>query len=703
MRKKYRFLLLGLMLALFCMWQVPIQVSQATDYGNNGWAPTDGVYNTTSGAPNGVPVYQATGITPTVTATYTPAATDTTSKAYDPWRGGTIHIHYADTVKADTSDWATLIATGIWSGWGFAAYINLAPQVTSSEILAGLTTSPSLVVAGTKVDLTTGSLVAVDDHTLRLTMRSSNVSKGSFSTILSILTSLNSSGASTDKIPITYDIDVDVAKMAAAGVSDDTSPNKILTTGMLQPVASPHTTPLSVDFYGKDRVKEGGKKGGILGLSIVGTDILYAQPDSTGSYASNRASTSYTSWSDYLSPWDTQSTANTNQDSQEVVDGSAANLPGSVNQRTVTIGSNEDFDPARFIRVVNFFTKTNVTSGATVHYTEKDNTSLDEAGVKAAGLAAGASKTILYYGTAADGTKLSPVTLTIKRAAVAIPSVTTDAISQNMTLNSSWGKSIIATAGNTIATYHTFTLGDIATGGSLTNPTITLALPAHATYVPGSLKINGTAITGTPTAAGLTVSLNDYNLGLAAKGDQLAVQYQYTLDADTPTGTLTTPAATFSSQFTFPDTPNLPLVKATSPTTAINVAAVGLTLSAPATIDFGQHYYKDLPNTFTSTDTPAVSVQDTLGTTTPWTLTAQTSATAALPGQLSINGKTLSTTATTLYEGDGVTKGTIDVTKAAGLQPFKLAMTRTDLMQATGTNGSYQGNIIWTLSAGPTE
>jgi hypothetical protein len=282
--------------------------------------------------------------------------------------------------------------------------------------------------------------------------------------------------------------------------------------------------------------------------------------------------------------------------------------------------------------------------------------------------------------------------------------VTGDAMLQNTTLNGPAGKTITATAGNTITAYQTFSLADLVTNGGLTNATITTSLPAHTTYVPGSLSINGKAITGDVSNSGLTIPLSQYQLGLAQNGDQLAVSYQYQLTADTLTGTITTPAAKFNAQFTFPNTSDLPAIAATTPTNTITVQPASLTLSTPTTIDFGQHHFSELPATFSSTTAPAISVQDSLATTTPWTLSAQlTAGKDSLPGRLTLGGKTLSTTATSLYQSTGATKGTIDVSKAAALGNFKLAMTHADLPKTTATSASYQGSITWTLSAGPTQ
>ena len=355
----------------------------------------DNQYNLLGAHYTGAGVYQASGTTPTLTAKYTSASPS------DPWRGGTFNINWSDRVRLGVGS-GQLVTSPVY-GFAFVAHVNLPQEVTADQVLAGMDFSTAnLTIGDTPFKLKSDNFEKIGDHTLRLTLRTWNASN-----LLSGIYKLLTSGKfSLDNLYVNFNVNVDVAKMTADGNSLDTSPNKVLTTGMFPPAKTKKST-ISVDFYGADQLVEGS---GFGGFSPTGR--LYANLNSDGSFVtSNRSTATYASWNSYISPWDNQKEYNTNTDNSEVVSGGNANLPGSVGQRMLipklALGTYQDIDtanPTRFDRVVNFFTKENVTKGASLTHTPHQTNGLNT------------TTSVIYSGTDADNTPLSPVTMLVDDA-----------------------------------------------------------------------------------------------------------------------------------------------------------------------------------------------------------------------------------------------------------------------------------------------
>ncbi len=146
-----------------------------------------------------------------------------------------------------------------------------------------------------------------------------------------------------------------------------------------------------------------------------------------GAYAFS-ASAEINTWNSYISPSDSTGKYNTFADTTEYVDGNNQNLPGSTNNRTLTMGLTEGrFDQlpsTRFDRVVNYFTGKNVTQGAALTHTPASTSGLNQ------------STNIVYSGKDAQGGLLSPVALKVleqyKLDGTVLPT--------NLTADSQWGK-----------------------------------------------------------------------------------------------------------------------------------------------------------------------------------------------------------------------------------------------------------------------
>lgn len=352
----------------------------------------DNQYNFLGAHYTGAGVYQASGTTPTLTAKYTSASSS------DPWRGGTFNINWSDRVRLGVGS-GQLVTSPIY-GFAFVAHVNLPQEVTADQVLAGMDFSTAnLTIGDTPFKLKSDNFEKIGDHTLRLTLRAWNASN-----LLSGIYKLLTSGKfSLDNLYVNFNVNVDVAKMTADGNPLDTSPNKVLTTGMFPPARTKKST-ISVDFYGADQLVEGSGFGG-----VSPTGRLYANLNSDGSFmTSNRSTATYASWNSYISPWDNQKEYNTNADNSEVVSGSNANLPGTVGSRVLTpklaLETYQDLDtadPKRFDRVVNFFTKENVTKGASLSHSPHKTDGLNT------------STQVIYSGTDAENAPLSPVKMLV--------------------------------------------------------------------------------------------------------------------------------------------------------------------------------------------------------------------------------------------------------------------------------------------------
>lgn len=368
-------------------------------------------------AVNGGKLVQLTGANqlPKLTATYLNDGSN------DPWKGGTVRFHWESHVKlTNVLDLVNITA----QGFAFVAIINLPEHVSSSDVLKAIDWNNAyLYIAGAPIKVTSGSLLSAGSHTLRFGMGSWDTN-----TLLTDIIAIITRGEfNVDDIPLQFDVTANVAKMTENGDKYDTSPNKILTKGKLQPSMSKKAV-FSVDFYDSNNIIQDRMFNSILAPAagrfypkLTGGNL------NPGAYAFS-ASAEINTWNSYISPSDSTGKYNTFADTTEYVDGNNQNLPGSTNSRTLTMGLTEGrFDQlpfSRFDRVVNYFTGKNVTQGAILTHTPASTSGLNQ------------TANIVYSGKDAQGGLLSPVALKVleqyKLDGTVLPT--------NLTADSQWGK-----------------------------------------------------------------------------------------------------------------------------------------------------------------------------------------------------------------------------------------------------------------------
>ena len=387
---------LAMILAGLILGVVGSSQCQTVSAGTNPTVPTSDIrpeYTYSRGNYTGAGVVQNAQSTPVLKADYQSAA------GADPWKGGNLNIDWTDYLDLRMGG-GQLLNAGRY-GFGFVAHVNLPERIQADDVLAAMDFSTAkLTVKSAVFPLKRENFEKIGPHTLRLTMRAHN-GQDLTSGVMKVLQDIIGDGFDLTHVYVNFNIDVSIAKLTVDGQPDDPSPNQVLTKDHFVPQPDKRHV-LSVDFYGADEIKEGAA--GALGWSPTG--YLYANLNADGSFmASNRATTEMKTWNSYVSPFDNQGIYNTFQDQAEVVDGSAANLPGSVDQRSVNLKYRDGIfatQPAnRFDRLVNYFTKQNVTQGAHLSHTP----------VKTPGYNQPTS--IRYSGTDRDGTALSPVDLQV--------------------------------------------------------------------------------------------------------------------------------------------------------------------------------------------------------------------------------------------------------------------------------------------------
>lgn len=352
------------------------QVEAAEGYAST--TPPGGVYNPPYVFPTyynrytGIGVTTSKGAVPQLDSTYVPA-----NQSKDPWAGGVYTVNWRSKVDASVVGGGGALTAD--NGLGFVAHVNLPDGVEAIHVRdAIIKNSASLTIdkdGNKKVfQLSEKNFEAIGPHTLRLTLRKWT-NDGLLSDLINWLVKNLLNGKDANNIDVYFTVGVDVAAMMKDGATNDTSPNKVLTKGKFPPGLDGQLG-LSVDFYGKDQIVEEYQANGAWGLPAADplkntSTKLFAKLNADGTFKeSNRATTSLSTWDKYISPADSKGVYNTNNDPTETVNGSSANLPGTVGARTLTPNrAVETFDeimaadPTRFNRVLNFFTKQPVTEG----------------------------------------------------------------------------------------------------------------------------------------------------------------------------------------------------------------------------------------------------------------------------------------------------------------------------------------------------
>lgn len=142
------------------------------------------------------------------------------------------------------------------------------------------------------------------------------------------------------------------------GNKDDITKNKELTKGKLYPSSDRNST-ITTNILDQNSLTAGpqGKD------NIVGSAVIPGHE-----HDNPMLSNTLPTWDSYLSIWDNEKTYNTNNLEENEVIGENGALPGdSLFTRDLIVNKGEDFnkfDANRFNRVINYFTKEDVTSGS---------------------------------------------------------------------------------------------------------------------------------------------------------------------------------------------------------------------------------------------------------------------------------------------------------------------------------------------------
>ncbi len=147
----------------------------------------------------------------------------------------------------------------------------------------------------------------------------------------------------------------DMAKYS--GNTDDITKNKELTAKRLFPDKSRHAK-FTINLLDQNSLMAG----------VGGTgDIRHAVVKQGHEHDNPQTSNGISTWDSYLSIWDNEGTYNTNMSEEDLVPGQRNALPGdSIFNRQLTVKKGEnfnDFAPKRFDRVINYFTKQDITEG----------------------------------------------------------------------------------------------------------------------------------------------------------------------------------------------------------------------------------------------------------------------------------------------------------------------------------------------------
>lgn len=207
---------------------------------------------------------------------------------------------------------------------------------------------------------------------------------------------------------------------------------------------------------------------------------------------------SLSTWNQYISLYDSEGKHNTNDLDDEMVNMAntstdakqltSKNLQGpNPLDRSITLNANEhlnDFDPMRYYRSVNYFTKQQTTAATkpNIGWAVVDDNNKPSKDLAVANLVAGGkAKIIYYYGTDENGNIMSPAKLTINRISYDLPkisgkttlSLTGDSAQQNKTELTG------VTAGSEITQTESFDADQVPTGYTVNDGTVHVNLPTE--------------------------------------------------------------------------------------------------------------------------------------------------------------------------------------------------------------------------------
>ncbi|MBC1604761.1 immunoglobulin-like domain-containing protein [Paenilisteria rocourtiae] len=154
------------------------------------------------------------------------------------------------------------------------------------------------------------------------------------------------------------------------GNTDDLSTGKEITSGKLAP-AKNGAFKIKAHFIDRTALIAGteGKKN--LSKAIIKPGMEYINPYDSATIES---------WDSYLSLWDRDEKYNISSNNEPEIPGVYSTLPGaSIFERDLVVNKNDDFnnfDKNRFVRVINYFDKTDVTNGSVGNIDRVDVSSL---------------------------------------------------------------------------------------------------------------------------------------------------------------------------------------------------------------------------------------------------------------------------------------------------------------------------------------
>ncbi|MFD1465175.1 hypothetical protein ACFQ4L_03600 [Lapidilactobacillus mulanensis] len=284
-----------------------------------------------------------------------------------------------------------------------------------------------------------------------------------------------------------------------------------------------------------------------------------------------------------------------------------------------------------------------------------------------------------------------------------LPKITAASQVTNLTTQET-GTAITALSTDVIRETQTFTLSQL--GNPVVGTKVMINLPVGAQYQAGTLTVNGVKVND----AGLVTSLQVPVTFANTLNNQVKIAYDFKLPGLTNT-TVTTKAATLTSQISIPTAVTMPLDPVSTKPNQINIPAAQLSFThTPKTVSFGDAVQlPERKKVYQASGDHSFGVLDTrLLTAAPWQITAtltkaaQTTSGRQLLSALAYvkNGTALNliaNNATAIYQNTANDRGTIEVNAN---QQDKLQL-EVDPANAIQVNEKYQMEVTWNLVAGP--